>query len=54
MPGVWESIIPSEESELVRTLLLLPQRPNSRSSLSLLGGMATCAECGNTLSITYG
>lgn len=54
VPGVWESIVSPEESELVRTLLLLPQRPNSRSSLSLLGGMATCAECGNTLSITYG
>ncbi len=52
--GVWESIITPEDSELVRTLLILPQRRTARSSLSLLGGMATCAECGNTLSIGSG
>lgn len=47
--GTWERVITSNESKLIRAIQLTPRRDATRSSVTLLGGIARCGICGNRL-----
>ena len=51
--GQWSRIITPRESDLIRSLLVLPERRTTNSTRSLLGGLAQCGACGKTLVVGY-
>ena len=52
--GQWPRIITADESDLIRSLLVLPERRTTNLTRSLLGGLAQCGSCGRTLVVSYG
>ena len=49
----WEPVVSAVESDLIQALILLPKRRPTNSSKSLLGGIASCHECGGLLVVGY-
>ncbi|WP_454141920.1 recombinase family protein [Microbacterium lacticum] len=47
--GSWERMISADDSALIRALQIAPARDGTRSSVTLLGGMARCGACGSRL-----